>query len=47
MRMHWSQNDREYRNAKYMHGWHATEEWHTGMIVMQPGRFLTQEYLLE
>jgi hypothetical protein len=45
-RMHWSQNDREYRNAKYMHGWHVTEEWHIGMIVMQPGRFLTRECLL-
>jgi hypothetical protein len=45
-RMHWSQNDREYRNAKYMHGWHATEERHTSMIVMQPGRFLTEECLM-
>ena len=44
-RMHWSQNDREYRNAKYMHGWHPAESQETGMIVMQPGRFLTQECL--
>ena len=26
IRMHWSQNDREYYNAKYMHGWYVTEE---------------------
>jgi hypothetical protein len=25
-RMHWMQNEQRYRNAKYMHGWHPTED---------------------
>ena len=28
-----------------MHGWHLAEPQEIGMIVMQPGRFFTQECL--
>ena len=40
MRMYWSQNNQEYYNAKYIYGWHATEKWYIGIIVMQLKRFL-------
>jgi len=35
----------KYRNAKFMHGWHPTEEQQVGAIIMELGRFLTKECL--
>jgi len=35
----------KYRNADYMHGWHLAKEQQVGAIIMELGRFLTEEYL--
>ena len=45
--MYWSQNNQKYYNTKYIHGWYITKKWYIGIIVIQPGRFLTREYLLK
>jgi hypothetical protein len=44
-RMHWMTDEKRFRNAKYMHGWHPLEERESGSATLQPGRFLTEECL--
>jgi hypothetical protein len=44
-RMHWMKNEQRYRNAKYMHGWHPTEDQEVNHLTLQPGRYLTEECL--
>jgi hypothetical protein len=44
-RMWWAPDERKYRNAKYMHGWHPVETQEEGDLRLQPGRFLTEECL--
>jgi hypothetical protein len=44
-RMYWAPDERQYRNAKFMHGWHPVEVQETNDLTLQPGRFLTEECL--
>jgi hypothetical protein len=44
-RMYWIAEEKRFRNAKYMHGWHPTETQEKGELTLQPGRFLTEECL--
>jgi hypothetical protein len=44
-RMWWAPDEKMYRNAKYMHGWHPVDTQEKGDLKLQPGRFLTEECL--
>jgi hypothetical protein len=44
-RMWWAPDEKKYRNAKYMHGWHPVEVEESMDLALQPGRFLTEECL--
>ena len=44
-RMYWAPDEKRYRDAKYMHGWHPVEVQGQGDLTLQPGRFLTEECL--
>jgi len=44
-RMHWAPDERQYRDAKFMHGWHPVEVQESDDLTLQPGRFLTEECL--
>jgi len=35
----------KYRNANYIYRWHLAKEQQVGAIIMELGRFLTEEYL--
>jgi len=35
----------KYRNAKFIYRWHPTEEQQVGAVIMEPGRFFTEECL--
>jgi len=35
----------KYKNANYMYGWHPTKKQQVRVIIMEPGRFLTEECL--
>jgi len=44
-RMYWAPEEKRFRDAKYMHGWHPVEVQSQGDLTLQPGRFLTEECL--
>jgi len=35
----------KYRNANYMYGWHPAKKQQVGAIIIELGRFLTEECL--
>jgi len=35
----------KYRNNKFIYGWHLTEEQQVGAVIMELGKFLTEECL--
>jgi len=45
VRMYWMPSELKYRNANYMHGWHLAKKQQVGAIIMELGRFLTEECL--
>jgi len=45
VRMYWMLSELKYRNAEFMHGWHLTKEQQVGTIMMELGRFFTEECL--
>jgi len=45
VRMYWMPSKAKYRNANYMYGWHLAEKQQVGAIIIELGRFLTEEYL--
>jgi len=45
VRIYWMPSELKYRNANYMHGWHLAEKQQVGAIIMELGRFLTEECL--
>ena len=44
-RMYWPPAAAKHRNAKYMHGWRALEYQSEHLLIVQLGRFFTEEYL--
>jgi len=45
VRMYWMPSELKYRNAEFMHGWYLTEEQQVRTIMIELGRFLTEECL--
>jgi len=45
VRIYWMLSEVKYRNANYIYGWHLAEKQWVGAIIMELGRFLTEEYL--
>jgi len=45
VRMYWILSKAKYRNANYMYKWHLAEKQRVGAIIIELGRFLTEEYL--
>jgi len=43
--MYWMPSELKYRNAKFMYGWHPIKEQQVRTVIMEPGRFLTEECL--
>jgi len=38
-------SEAKYRNANYIYRWHLAKKQWVGVIIMELGRFFTEEYL--
>jgi len=45
VRMYWMLSEEKYRNANYMYRWHLAKKQQVGVIIMELGRFFTEECL--
>jgi len=45
VRMYWMPSEAKYKNADYMYGWYLAEKQWVGAIIMELGRFFTEECL--
>jgi len=41
----WDNSEKKFWDIKVMHGWHPLAVQHFGYLVMEPGRFITEECL--
>jgi len=43
--MYWILSKAKYKNANYIYRWHLAKEQQVGVIIMELGRFFTEECL--
>jgi len=45
VRMYWMLSELKYRNANYIYGWYLAKKQWVGVIIIELGRFFTEECL--
>ena len=45
VRIYQTRDKRKYRNTKYIYRWHLVDNIELNKLILQPGRYLTEEYL--
>ena len=45
VRIYQTLDERKYRNAKYIYRWHLVDNTELNKLILQLGRYLTEEYL--